>query len=79
MENYLKLKLNSVAWVRERTMLTELPPLVDEVSANFSWSARRNPTAVISIFWTAAATFFFQVPPRTHEADWTPFQTHYFS
>jgi hypothetical protein len=26
---------NSVAWVRERTIPTERPPLVDEVSANF--------------------------------------------
>jgi hypothetical protein len=30
-----KLKLNSVAWVRERTIQTERPPLVDDVSANF--------------------------------------------
>jgi hypothetical protein len=28
-------KLNSVAWVRERTVPTERPPLVGEVSANF--------------------------------------------
>jgi hypothetical protein len=26
---------NSVAWVRERTIQTERPPLVGEVSANF--------------------------------------------
>ena len=31
----LKLKLNSVALVRERTIPTERPPPVDEVSANF--------------------------------------------
>jgi hypothetical protein len=30
-----KKKLNAVAWVRERTILTERPPLVGEVSANF--------------------------------------------
>jgi hypothetical protein len=30
-----KLKLNSVALVRERTIPTERPPLVDKVSANF--------------------------------------------
>jgi hypothetical protein len=30
-------KLNSVAWVRERTIPTERPPLVGEVSANFCW------------------------------------------
>jgi len=31
----LKLKLNSVALVRERTIPTEQPPPVGEVSANF--------------------------------------------
>jgi len=31
----LKLKLNSVALVRERTIPTERPPLVGEVGANF--------------------------------------------
>jgi hypothetical protein len=47
---------NTVAWVSERTIPTELPPLVGEVSANFwgqrgvEWSARRIPTAVISDF-----------------------------
>jgi hypothetical protein len=30
-----KLKLNSVSWVRERTIPTERPPFVGEVSANF--------------------------------------------
>jgi hypothetical protein len=30
----LKLKLNSVAFVRKRTILTERPPIVGEVSAN---------------------------------------------
>jgi hypothetical protein len=29
------LKLNSVAWVRERTIPTERPPVVGDVSANF--------------------------------------------
>jgi hypothetical protein len=47
---------NSVVLVRERTIPTEQPPLVGEVSANFSlidgfaWSARRIPTAVFSVF-----------------------------
>ena len=31
----IKTKLNSVALVRERTIPTERPPPVDEVSANF--------------------------------------------
>jgi hypothetical protein len=49
---------NSVAFVRERTIPTERPPLVGEVSANFygqrgvAWSAQRIPTAVFSVFWT---------------------------
>jgi hypothetical protein len=30
-------RTNSVAWVRERTIPTERPPLVCEVSANFFW------------------------------------------
>jgi hypothetical protein len=48
---------NSVAPVRKRTIPTERPPLVGEVSANFflrtegvAWSARRIPTAVFSGF-----------------------------
>jgi hypothetical protein len=32
MQNFLNL---SVAWVREKTIATELPPPVGEVSANF--------------------------------------------
>jgi hypothetical protein len=54
--NFCRLKkLNSVAWVRERTIPTERPPLVGEVSVNFfriqsaAWSAWRIPPAVISV------------------------------
>jgi hypothetical protein len=32
---FLELKLNFVARVRDRTITTERPPLVGEVSANF--------------------------------------------
>jgi hypothetical protein len=39
-----------------------------------------SPRPVISVFYTGAATFlsssFLNYP---HEAEWTPFQTHYFS
>ena len=48
----LPTQLNSVALVRERTIPTERPPPVGEVSANFcgwrgvAWSAQRVPTAV---------------------------------
>jgi hypothetical protein len=66
-------------------MPTEQPPLVGEVSANFSrenveWSVQRIPIAVFSDLYTGAATFSFkEVLSCTHEAEWTPFQTHYFS
>jgi hypothetical protein len=46
------IELNSVALVRERTIPTERPPLVGEVSVNFlriegvTWSAQRIPTVV---------------------------------
>jgi hypothetical protein len=49
---FIPIKLNSVALVRKGTILTERPPLVAEVSANFLrtegvvWSAQRIPTAV---------------------------------
>jgi hypothetical protein len=37
-------------------------------------------TAVFSAFWTEAAIFSFKkLLNCTHEAEWTPFQTHYFS
>jgi hypothetical protein len=44
-----------------------------------AWWAQRIPTAVISVFYTAAATFSFkQLLSCTHKAEWTPFQTNYF-
>jgi hypothetical protein len=48
-----KKQTNYVALVRERTIPTERPPLVGEVSANFygesvAWLAQRIPTAVFS-------------------------------
>jgi hypothetical protein len=54
---------NSVASVCERTIPTEQPPFIGEVSANFcekrvvAWLALRIPMAVIAVFWTGAATF----------------------
>ena len=55
---------NSVALVRKRTIPTERPPPVGEVSTNFcaqrcvTWSAQRIPRPLISVFWTGAATFY---------------------
>ena len=65
-----KTKLNSVALVRERTIPTERPPPVGEVSANFcgyrsvTWSAQRVPTAVNLCFLDLEPLFFIQVAPQ---------------
>ena len=59
-------KLNSVALVRERTIPTERPPPVGEVSANFAdrgvsrGQHNGSPRPLISVFWTGAATFLFK-------------------
>jgi hypothetical protein len=55
--------MNSVALVCERSISTERPPLVGEVSANScGFSVLRDhrdgsPTAVFLVFYTGAATF----------------------
>jgi hypothetical protein len=44
------------------------------------WSAQRILTAVFSVFKTEAVTISSkQLLNCTHEAEWTPFQLHYFS
>jgi hypothetical protein len=73
-----------VALVRKRTIPTERPPLVGEVSANLlpvegvAWSAQRIPTAVNLRFLDRSRYFFFQLLKCPHEAEWTPFQAPYF-
>jgi hypothetical protein len=47
-----------MALVRERTIPTERPPPVGEVSANF-WSAQRIPTAVNLCFLDRSRYFFY--------------------
>jgi hypothetical protein len=74
---------NSMALVRERTIPTEIPPLVGEVSAKFADRGChvvrvRDPYDRILGFLDWSRYFFFQVA-RTHEAERTPSQTHYFS
>jgi hypothetical protein len=57
----------------DRRLSTKLVPFI-------AWSARRNPTAVISAFYTGAATFSSKYLLNcTHKAERTPLQTHYFS
>jgi hypothetical protein len=59
-----------VAVVRKRTIPTERPPLVGEVSANIlrvegvAWSAQRIPTAVSLGFLDRSRYFFIQVAPQ---------------
>jgi hypothetical protein len=62
--DFLTKKLNSMASVCERTILTERPPLVDEVSATFvveslAWLVQRVPMAVFC-FPDRGRYFFFQ-------------------
>jgi hypothetical protein len=70
--------------VRERTILTERPSLAGEVSANLcGYRVTRGqcdgPLSLILGFLDLSRYFSFQVAPHcTHEAEWTPFQTHYF-
>jgi hypothetical protein len=62
-----RLKLNSVASVRKRTISNERPPLVGEVSVKLlriesvAWSAEQIPTAVNLGFLDRSRYFFFHV------------------
>jgi hypothetical protein len=70
------IKKNSVALVRKRTIPTERPPLVGEVSANFlrvegvAWSAQRIPTAINLGFLDRSRYFFIQVAPQLSSRGW---------
>jgi hypothetical protein len=74
-----------VALVRQRTILTEQPLLVNEVSANFADRYRRvisgtDPYGHILGFIDRSGYIFFHVAAQLYsEAEWTPFQDHYFS
>jgi hypothetical protein len=74
---------NSVTLVRERTIPTERPPPVCEASAIFCGCRGvvrlSDPYCRNLDFLDRSRYFFFQVAHCTHEAEWTPFQTHYFS
>jgi hypothetical protein len=71
-----KKKLNSVALVCKRTILTERPPHVDEVSANFcGYSMSRgqrngSPRLLICIFYTRSRYFSIQVAPQLSSRGW---------
>jgi hypothetical protein len=61
---------------RKRTIQTERPPLVGEVSANFlrvesvAWSAQRIPTAVNLGFLDRSRYFSIQVAPQLSSRGW---------
>jgi hypothetical protein len=70
------LKLNTVAWVRERTIPTERPLLVGEVSANFFADRRCHVVSVTDYygrilgFLDRSRYFFFQVAPQFYSRGW---------
>jgi hypothetical protein len=74
-----------VASVCKQTIPTEQPPLVGEVSAKFTDKGCRVDSATdrygrILGFLNLSRYFF--LPSKlncSHEAEWTPFQPHYFS
>jgi hypothetical protein len=70
-----KLKLNSMVWVRERTIPTERPPLVGEVIANFcGWRVPRGQRdgslLPYSRFSTQEPLLFYQVAPQLYSRGW---------
>jgi hypothetical protein len=76
-----------MALVHKRTIPTERQPLDRKISANFSpvqgvaCSSQRIPTAVnLGFLDQEPHHLSIQVAPQLHsQAEWTPFQTHYFS
>jgi hypothetical protein len=71
-----KKKLISGALIRKRTIPTELPPLVGEVSANclqvegVAWPAQWIPTAVNLGFLYRSRYFFIQIAPQLSSRGW---------
>jgi hypothetical protein len=68
-------KLNSVALVRERTISSERPPLVNEVSAKFVDRRCRvvsatDPYGRILGFLDRSRYFFFQAAPQLYSRGW---------
>jgi hypothetical protein len=75
-----------MASVREQMIPAEQPPLVGEVSANFcGWECHvvsaTDPLRPYSQFSRLEPLLFDPGSSSncTHEAEWSPFQTHYFS
>jgi hypothetical protein len=72
---FLRGRKNSVAWVRERTIPTERPQLVGEVSANFSDTGCHvvsvtDPYGSSLGFLDRSRYFFFHVAPQLYSRGW---------
>jgi hypothetical protein len=69
-------RINSVVWVRERTIQTERPPLVGKVSANFLADresrvvSATDPHGRILRFIDRSHYYFFQVAPQLYSRGW---------
>jgi hypothetical protein len=64
-------KKNSVAWVREKTLPTERPPRVDDVSAKFAdRGCRTDPYGRNLDFLGQSRYFFSQVAPQLYSRGW---------
>jgi hypothetical protein len=65
-------------WPNDRRLSTKLAPTFADRS--YHVVSVTDPYGRILGFLHQSRYFFFQVAPHcTHEAEWTPFQTHYFS
>jgi hypothetical protein len=73
--------------IRERTITTERPPLVVEISANFLRIEVCRKISAADLYggnfgfldWDPYFFSFKQLLSCTHKAEWTLFQTNYFS
>jgi hypothetical protein len=70
----LQIKSNSVVLVHERTIPTQLPPLVGSTQllriGDVAWSAQRIPYGRILIFTDRSRYYFFPVAPQLHSQGW---------
>jgi hypothetical protein len=64
--------------MNDRRLSVKLAPTFAD--GGFSVDIAWNPTAVFSVLETEAANFSSKLLLNcSHQAEWTPFQTHYFS
>jgi hypothetical protein len=69
------IKLNSVVWIRERTIITERPPLVGELNAKFVDRGCHVVSVTdfygrIFVFLNRSPYFFFQLSNKLQSRGW---------